>query len=162
MDVSITKEWVTLGGAFVAAVAGVWNLAIQMTGKRDRFLVRLGPFSPDPTPEKSMHVVSLSDHKILLSDWGFIDKDLKIRSIRVELAFDDFHEFEVYSRGSSLLEDRSDLYEVGYLRRDEPIGAFALSVAQTRPRVYFASHTPLWQRLVVRTKLLYPRWAYGY
>jgi hypothetical protein len=162
MDLESAKDWVTTAGACVAAIAGVWNLAIQMRGRRDRFLVRAGSFFPDGQPGDFMHVISLSDHQVRLADWGFIDDDLKIRSIRVELAYDQWNEHRARILGDPILEKRNDLYEVGYERKNSVIGAFALSVSQTRPRAYFHSSTPLWIQLRMRLKLLYPRCAYGY
>lgn len=162
MDVGIGKEWLTLIGSAVAAIAGVWNLAIQIRGKRDKFIVRLGSFSASPMQEEAMHVISLSDHQIKLSDWGFVDGDLRLRSIPSELEHNDFYGHSSIASGTSTLDQRNALYQIAYQRRDTPIGAFATSVAQTRPRIHFSSSTPYWKRIVVRLKSLKRNWAYGY
>ncbi len=62
MSIKEFTDYVTLAGAVVAAVAGVWNLIFQMRGKRDLFLVQLGSLSPAIEEETMLSVVSRSDH----------------------------------------------------------------------------------------------------
>ncbi|MBN3966192.1 hypothetical protein IMW75_13010 [Pseudomonas gregormendelii] len=154
MDVESLTKLITLVGAVIAACTGVWSLWLQMRGKRDRFAVRPGTVRPEIIRETMMHVVSHSDHPIQLADYGFIDPDFKFSSIPLERELSDFHDSHLYQRGESVLEKRSDYFEIGYIRRDTPIGAFAKSVTQSRPTIGFAWDTPVWKKLWVRTLLL--------
>ena len=74
---------VTVIGAVIAAITGSLNLWLQMRGKYDRFVVRMGGLSPSTEPETLMHVFSLSDHPIKLTDWGFIENDGGFQSARI-------------------------------------------------------------------------------
>ncbi|WP_415760591.1 hypothetical protein [Pseudomonas sp. LT1P18] len=154
MDVESLTKLITLAGAVIAACTGVWSLWLQMRGKRDRFTVGPGTVRPEILRETAMHVVSHSDHPIQLADYGFIDPDFQFSSIPLEQELYDFHDSHVFTRGESALEKRSDYFEIGYVRRDTPIGAFARSVTQSRPRIGFAYDTPLWKKLCVRTLIL--------
>ena len=100
-----------------------------------------------------MHVVSLSDHPIQVSDYGFIDSDHRLRSIQLELE-ECFDDTQVIGRGESLLDGYSSIFERGYVRRPAPIGAFARSATQSRPRLSFDSDVPFWTRLVIRLRIV--------
>ena len=154
MDVESLTKQITLVGAVIAACTGVWSLWLQMRGKRDHFSVGPGTVRPEIIRETMMHVVSHSDHPIELADYGFIDPDFQFASIPLEQELHDFQDSHVYTRGGSSLEKRSDYFEIGYIRRDTPIGAFARSVTQSRPKIGFAYDTPLWKKLRVRALLL--------
>ena len=82
---------VTVIGAVIAAITGSLNLWLQMRGKHDRFVVRMGGLSPSIEPETMMHVVSLSDHPIKLTDWGFIENDGRFQSARIAWETDQLH-----------------------------------------------------------------------
>ena len=90
-----------------------------------------------------MHVISYRDHPIQLTDYGFIDPDLQFSSVPLEQELYDFHDSHVFTHGASIFEKRSDYFEIGYIRRNTPIGAFARSVIQSRLRIGFAYDTPL-------------------
>lgn len=154
MDVESLTKLITLVGAVIAACTGVWSLWLQMRGKRDRFTVGPGTVRPEILRETTMHVVSHSDHPIQLADYGFIDPSFQFSSIPLEQELYDFHDSHVFTRGESTLEKRSDYFEIGYIRRDTPIGAFARTVTQSRPRIGFAYDTPVWKKLWVRVLLL--------
>lgn len=154
MDVESLTKLITLAGAVIAACTGVWSLWLQMRGKRDRFSVGPGTVRPEIAQETMMHVVSHSDHPIQLADYGFIDSDFQFASILLEQELHDFHDSHVYTRGGSTLEKRSDFFEIGYIRRDTPIGAYARTVTQTTPRLGFAYDTPTWKKLWVRARML--------
>lgn len=153
MDVELWTKWATLGGAVIAAVSGVWSLLIQLRGKRDSYIVCLGSSQPEIVQEKMMHVVSRSDHPIRIADYGFIDSDYRLRSIQLELE-ECFDDTQVIGRGESMLEGYSSVFERGYVRRHIPIGAFARSATQSRPRLSFDIDVPFWTRFVVRVRVL--------
>ncbi len=83
MGVKEIGEWVTITGAAIAAITGIWNLLLQLSGKRDRFVVGLDSVSPTIERETMMHVVNHSDHRIKLTDWGFIEPDGSFQSVRM-------------------------------------------------------------------------------
>lgn len=153
MDVELWTKWATLGGALIAAFSGVWSLLIQLRGKRDSYIVCLGSSQPEIVQETMMHVVSLSDHPIQIADYGFIDGDQRLRSIPLELE-ECFEDTQVIGRGESMLEGYSSVFERGYVRRPVPIGAFARSATQSRPRLSFDSNVAVWKRAVIRMKVL--------
>lgn len=150
---------VTVIGAVIAAITGSWNLWLQMRGKHDRFVVRMGGLWPSIEQETLMHVVSLSDHPIKLNDWGFIESNGRFQSARMAWETDQLRSEETTHRGSSDLEKRNDHYEWGYICQNPPLGAFAISVTQQYPRICFNSNTPYWRRLWINLQLL---WADSY
>lgn len=131
------KGWATLLGAIVAGVVGAINLFFQIRGPKDRFRVVAGSTRDHGDPSVYMHVVSLSEHPIRLIDWGWIDSDLRLRSIPSELQEPDFWEASETRTGSEYLEKRTDLFEVGYQRRDTPVGAWAKSATERYPKLAF-------------------------
>jgi hypothetical protein len=150
MEIESVGKWATAAGAVIGAIAGVWNLLLQMRGKRDRFRVGMGTVEPTIEEETMMNVVSLSDHPIKIADCGFILPSGRFQSFRLawetgDLTLDEFH-----SRGSRELAERGAFYEGGYVLRDRVVGAFAMSVTQRRPRLCFSSTTPYWRRVWIR------------
>jgi hypothetical protein len=154
LSVKEVGEWITVIGAAVAAITGIWNLLLQFRGKRDHFVVGLGSVSPVIEQETMMHVVSHSDHRIKLTDWGFIDSDGGFQSVRMSWESGVLTSEEITTRGSSDLAARGDTLESGYIR-ETPLGAFATSATRTRPRVCFDSTAPHWRRLWIRLRLLW-------
>ncbi len=152
--------WVAVIGAVVAAVTGVWNLLLQMRGKRDHLEVGLDSVFPAIEQETMMHVVSHSDHPVKLKDWGFIEYGGSFRSIPMSWETSDLQSDEISSRGSSELATRGAVFETGYVRRSRPIGAFAVSVTQQLPCIGFDSNAPYWQRLWIRLRLLWVKSRY--
>lgn len=153
MDLDAWTAWVTLIGAVVGAITGSVSLWMQLRGKRDHFVVGLGSIRPEICRETLMHVVSRSDHQIQIADYGFIDMNHKLSSIPLELD-EDFEDTQIIGRGEPLLEGYSSIFELGYIRRDTPIGAFARSATQTRPRLSFSTDVALWTKLAVRVRVL--------
>lgn len=154
MDVDFWTKWATLGGAVIAAVSGVWSLLIQLRGKRDSFKVGMGTISPEVIEEVVMHVVSISDHPIKISDYGFIELNGQLTSIPMEAELTSYIAHEGLFRGSTTLVKRGDSMEVGYCRRRAVIGCFALTNLQSRPNIAFGYDTPTWKQLWVRLKVL--------
>lgn len=146
---------VTVFGAVIAATTGVWNFWWQIRGKNDRFAVRMGELLPSIEQETMMHVVSLSDHPIKLKDWGFIESDGGFQSARMAWQTGQLHNEEITRRGSTDFAKRGDSYEWGYICRNPPLGAFAVSVTQQRPRICFNPNTPYWRRLWIKLRLLW-------
>ncbi len=153
MSLKEFTEWITVSGVLVAAITGVWNLYLQFRGKRDRFVVRLGGVAPSIEPETMLHVVSYADHPIKLTDWGFIEADGRFSSFRMDWETGDLHTEEITDRGSAELKQFGEHYETGYLRSKAPLGAYAISITQTRPRVCFAPAMPQWRRVWIRVRL---------
>lgn len=147
------QEWVTLAGAVVAGATGIWNLVLQMRGKRDGFILGSGTVSPAICRETMLHVISKSDHPITLSDWGFIEVNGRFSSIVFDAEADPQFGEDVVTHGSSTLATRGQQFETGYIRRDDIIGVFAKTVMEKRPHVSFDSSAPLWRRSWIRVRL---------
>jgi len=154
MDTKEIWDWVTIIGAVIAAITGVWNLLLQMRGKRDCFVVGLGSVSPTIGQETMMHVISHSDHPIKIKDSGFIDEDGKLESTYMLWQVDQLQSEEITSHGSTDLASRGAVFEQGYIRKKQPLGAFAISVMQKRPRICFYTDVSYWRRLRIRLRLL--------
>lgn len=160
MDVDFWTKWATLAVAVVAAISGVWSLLIQLRGKRDSFKVGMGTISPEVLPEVVMHVVSISEHPIKISDYGFIELNGQLTSIPMEAELTSYISHEGLFRGATLLEKRGDAMEVGYCRRRAVIGCFALTNLQSRPKLAFSYDTPIWKRIKVRLQIWWKGEAY--
>lgn len=154
MDIETLKGWPTTVGALIAAFAATWNLIIQIRGKHDRYIVRLGTISPSIDRETFLSVTSLSDHPIKLTDWGFIEADLKFNSFRLSWEVGDLDSEDVMDIGSSKLDEFGSTYETGYYRKVAPLGAYAITATQRRPRFYFAPEMPRIRRIYIRLRVL--------
>lgn len=157
MGVESLEKWVTVTGAVVAAVTGVWNLLLQFRGKRDVFVVRLGSVSPTVERETILHVVSHSDHSIKITDCGFIERNGSFCSIRMCWEAGSLQTDEITHRGSSDLAARSDIFETGYVRSEETFGVYAISATSRYPQIYFHSIMPYWRRIFIRGRLRFQR-----
>ena len=155
MSIKEFTDYVTLAGAVVAAVAGVWNLIFQMRGKRDLFLVRLGSLAPAIEEETMLSVVSRSDHPIRLIDWGFIEANGSFTSFILEMEVGGLHSEEITARGTPRLENFGQHFETGYVRRESPMGAYAISATQRRPVLTFDAEMPIWRRGWIRLRLVF-------
>lgn len=153
MDINSIRELLTLIGACVAAITGILGLFFQLRGKSDNYRVRYGSLKPDISPETSMHVISRSDHEIIITDYGFIDENRKLQSVFFENYENPYR--SIRYQGSSTLAKRSSYYEVSFLRNKPAIGTFAISANQNYPRVHFCSGTPLYIRLIIRLKTIW-------
>lgn len=147
------EELIKLSAALVAAFTGIWNVWWQTKGKNDRFLVGLDSIIPTIEQETFIHVVSLSDHSILLKDWGFIKSDGKFISCPLGSQTDSLDNDILKTRGSTHLLSRNDSFEMGYIKSERPFGAYAISVTQKRPRLHFESSMPYWRRIVIILRL---------
>lgn len=120
-------------------------------------MVGLDAIVPMIEQETMMHVVSLCDHPIRLKDWGFIESDGTFYSLVLAGETMALRDDEVESRGTPQLVERNATFEMGYVRPQRPLGAYAISVTQTRPRIYFNNATPYWRRIWIKLRLwLYP------
>jgi hypothetical protein len=146
------KGWATLVGAVVAGLTGLLNAALQIRGKRDQFKVDPYSSSHRSDPRDFMQVINLSDHPIQLLDWGWIDKDGRLRSIRDESGEPDFEGHESITVSSPKLESRNEMFLVGYRRTKSPIGAYARSATQKCPKISFKYDVPALKRLKVRIR----------
>lgn len=157
MDVNNLNGWVTLIGAVIAAVAGVWNLALQFRGTKDKFKVRLGTATPQIRPETFLHIVSLSDHPIVIADYGFIEEKEKFWSFRLELDADPSlgQGDSISYNGSPNMAKRSEIFEVGMEFRDVVIGAFAHTITQDQKHttLWFQPGVSWWKRLRLRLRV---------
>lgn len=155
MTIKELTDAVTLLGAVTAAAAGVWNLILQMRGKRDLFLVRLGSLAPAIEEETMLSVVSRSDHPIRLIDWGFIEANGSFTSFILEWEVGGLQSEEITARGTPRLENFGQHFETGYVRRESPLGAYAVSATQRRPVITFDAGMPMWRRGWIRMRLLF-------
>lgn len=154
MNIKETTDYATLAGALIAAVAAVWNLILQVRGKRDRFIVRLGSMSPTIEPEMMLTVVSCCDHPVRLTDWGFIEADATFTSIVMLWETGELEDDETRSSGSYHLESYGQHFEVGCIREKSPLGVFGMSATQRTPVISFNATAPMWLRLFIRVRIL--------
>ncbi|WP_164692228.1 hypothetical protein [Pseudomonas lactis] len=154
------KGWATLVGALVAGCTGLFNTAIQVRGKRDVFTI--SPYStfPDPDQREFMHVVSLSDHPIQLMDWGWIDDDESLSSIRRESCEPDFGSQRSDFQSPSKLESRNAVFQTGYLRKKTPIGAYACSATQRKPKLSFKHGVSAFKKTKIHIRVWWMGAAY--
>lgn len=137
------EKWVTLGGAVVGAIAGILNLWWKYREKSDRIRVVCGLIDPQITPGEFLHVVNLCDHPIRLADYGYVMRTGKLLSLP-QMDANEPTDSERVSYGSSLLESRNSSFETGTTLRDRPIGVYARTTNQSKPRVAFRDETSLW------------------
>lgn len=104
-------------------------------------------------PETSFHVVSKSDHPIKLKDYGFIEEGGILESIPFALDVGALMKEGLYEYGSSNLKSRNDVWQTGYIRKKPVLGAYALSVTETRPTICFNYEVKWWTKLWVRIKI---------
>lgn len=147
------KGWATLVGALVAGSTGLFNTVLQVRGKRDRFTVDPYSSSHISDPRCFMQVINLSDHPIHLHDWGWIDRDGGLRSIRDESSEPGFEGHDSFTCSSPKLDSRNDTFLVGYRRTMSPIGAYARSATQNRPKISFKYDIPVLKKLKIRVRI---------
>lgn len=159
MDADTAIKSLTILGAAVGSISGVWSLYLQLRGKRDLYLVQLGSLYPDTTPPTYLHVVSLSEHPIRIIDYGFIEPNGRLTSIPWEAALDPHIRASTLTSDSSELSSWGDSFEAGYTRGSPIIGAYARTTTQQRPKLQFTpyswAHQRLWTRLRVFLKGAY-------
>lgn len=155
MNIDGIAKVLTVFGASIAALTGIVNLSLQFRGKRDRFAVRLGSASPSVERETMLRVVSMSDHPVSLVDWGFLSDKGTFQSIRMDWETGDLSSDEIVQHGFPKLESFGANFESGYIRREEPVGAFAISATQDLPKVYFSPAAPRLLKLKIRLRLLW-------
>ena len=137
----------------VAVLKDILKLLLKSRGKRDVFVVRLGRVSPTIERETMLHVINHSEHSIELRDWGFIEADGSFRSFLMEWEAGWLQSEDIVSQGSRKLAARGAFFESGYVCRNQPFGAYAISVMQNIPRLYFTSKMPHWRRIWIRLRL---------
>lgn len=155
MDADSITKWLTVIGAIVGSVSGIWSLYLQLRGKRDTFLVQLGSLQPDTLPLTFMHVVSLSEHPIKIIDYGYIERNGRLVSIPWEAELDVHARMSVMTVGSPNLESWGASFEAGYNRGGHLIGAFARSPTQLKPRLQFTPASHLHQRVWTRLRVFW-------
>lgn len=143
----------TVIGALIAAFTSSWNLMLQLRGKRDNFVVRLGSVSPSTAQETMMNVVCYSDHPITLTDWGFIEADGTFSSFLESWETGTIQSHEIITHGVLELSGFGKTYETGYVRRKLPFGAYAISATQKTPCLCFNSDMPFRRRVWIRLRL---------
>lgn len=149
------QKWMTLGGAVIAAVASVVNLWWTHRTNLDRLTVTFGSLSPPLAPGEALYIVSQSDHRVSLSDYGFISTSgglLSYPLLEVAEPGDEYHCVTV--RGKSAFEKRGDLFEIGSVPLGgELIGAYAVSAGSERMTLGFRYDLPFWKRCFIRMKI---------
>ncbi len=132
------KEWVTLAGAVIAAIAGTLNLWKSFKDQSDSIYVKSGTFRPIATPAAAMYVVNVGKHPVMLSDYGFVLEDGKLFSIpwydENEAIFDGPDPNAFYT-GKSTIPPR-EMFAVGITFNNRIIGSFAITATQTMYRVH--------------------------
>jgi len=151
--VDAIQKWGTVIGAVIAVSA----FALNLRSKSDKIKIDFGPTYPPISPGESLHVLSCSDHRMKLKDYGFIDRSGAMLSLPALDAFESRPEDDhVPVSGSSSLEKRGDIFEIGPVRlRDKQIGAYAITVGQRFRRTAFHGDIGLPMRLWLKIKIAF-------
>lgn len=151
MDMKEVGTWTTATGAFVAAVAGVWNLMLQLKGRRDVYRVGIGSLIPQVRDETMMHIVSLSCHRVIIADYGFILEGPGVISVPLISSINADNTYSVIKISGNILHDCGDFFECGMdIKEHTLLGVYARSNIQIFPRIYFSANAPLLKRLSIR------------
>ena len=114
-----------------------------------------GSLSPPIEPGEALYVVSQSDHRVSLSDYGFILASgglISYPRLEVDEPGDDYNCVTV--RGKSAFEKRGDLFEIGSVPLEgELIGAYAVSAGSERMALGFSFNIPWWKRYLLKLKI---------
>lgn len=97
----------------------------------------------------------MSDHPVSLVDWGFITDKGQFQSIRMDWETGDLGSDEIVQHGSPQIESFGANFESGYMRRETPLGAFAISATQDRPKLHFSREAPRLLKWKVRFRLIW-------
>lgn len=160
MNIEEVGKIVGIASTVGALVGGLMSFLInwwwKVRAESDRIQVRFGPARYEEFRGYGMHVISRSDHKMEVTDYGFVLGDGKLLSVPAVWAecFGDDASEDCYS-GSSVLEARNERYEVNVvLYGKDIVGAYARTSTQKHPRIDFKSYEPIpvWRRLRFRIK----------
>ena len=146
-------DGVTFIATFVAALTGIVNFAILVRGKRDRYKVRPCSLFSFICQQRIMSVVSMSDHKISIVDYGFINEDGTLDSIPYTGEIDTPEALDMFIHGNNIGMQYNDYFESGYNKHDNSIGAYAISATQRYPRLAFSRGSSYLARLKVKARV---------
>lgn len=154
------QKWVTIAGAVIAALVSSAYLWLKFREKTDKIKVGVDPLEPPIEPGYWLNVVSLSDHQMNLKDYGFIDETGRLFSLPQHWADEPINDERIVIRGNRSFTQRGDLFEVGNIElRNNPVGAFAITVGQSYYTLGFRYDISwckqLWMRIKVRWKPRY-------
>jgi hypothetical protein len=128
----MNKDTFTAGAAFVAAIAGIFNLWWNVKDRSDRILVRSGSYRPLATRTVDMYIVNIGTHPVVLKDYGFIHEDGDLFSLpwydETE-AFMDGEDADDYYQGSTTIEPRG-MFTRGVVYAPKVIGVYAYTTTQ--------------------------------
>ncbi|BEP62654.1 hypothetical protein GmRootV213_32080 [Variovorax sp. V213] len=139
-----------------ALVGGLISWLWKYVQQSDRITVRFGTAHYEETPAYGMHVISRRDHKMEITDFGFVLMNGKLVSAPVvwEQVFDDGNPYDGVS-GSKILTERNARFEATMqLYNMEVVGAYAETSTQNHSTLGFSSRHALhwWDRIRIRLK----------
>lgn len=141
-------------GAFVGSLM-TW--AWKFYQQSDRITVRYGTAVYEDSPDYGLHVISRRDHKMEITDYGFIllnGKQLSIPYLHTQNYGED-DPFGFVS-GSRVLQNRNDRYEETIsLWHSNIVGAYAETSTQKHPTIGFSpwDQVSFLDRFRIRLKL---------
>jgi len=148
------QQWVILIGSVVGGIASAWNWWWVWRSKAQEVRVGFGPLSPPIEPGYWLHVLSRSEHQLLIKDFGFIDESGALLSLPRLWTDDPESSERPLIHGDTLLKLRGDLFEVGpIVLRDKQIGAYAVTVEKDGYTLGFNYDVPWFQRCRIKCKL---------
>ncbi|CAI1133264.1 Uncharacterised protein [Serratia fonticola] len=157
-------EWITLVGAVVAGLTGVFNLLMLAKNRFDHIKVGTGPASPNVNKDRVdvLHVINCCDHSVKIADYGFISDDFQKESVAYTLSNHnlDIHEQEYVIPISTTLQVRGAEMDAGYDCKRKVIAVYARTNMQSFYRIKFHSGTKIKDRLLVWLKFLWPKYRY--
>lgn len=155
MDISEWRDWLTFAGAVGAGITGVLNLWWKATEKTDKIRVGMGTIGAEQLPQTMLHVVSRSDHPIVVADYGFIRDSGELMSLP-EYWEECPYEMDGLVRGEHTLASRNASFEAGIPLGWRAVGCYARTSSQGRVRLAFrrslAIHRRAWLTLLIRLR----------
>lgn len=156
MQLDDLAKVVSIAASVGALVGGLVSWFLKHLQQTDRITVRFGTAHYEETPAYGMHVISRRDHKMEVTDFGFILRNGKLVSAPVvwEQVFDDGNPYDGVS-GSKILAERNARFEANMqLYNMDVVGAYAETSTQRHPTIGFSHHADLrwWDRIRIRLK----------
>jgi hypothetical protein len=155
MDIFLTKT-IALMTAMIVVISKAWELFLRFRDGRDKIQLGFGMFTPEEHPIDALHIINKSHHRVVISDFGFIEGGGNSISVLADKGLMDYIAQNGILSGERTLENYNDRMEVGYLRSfhaPKIIGCYAKTSHLKSPVVAFGGNVGLWRCLFIRLKI---------
>jgi hypothetical protein len=158
------SEMVTLVGAVVAGITGIFNLAMLAKNRFDRIKVGFGPSSPDVNKDRvyCLHVINFCDHAVKIADYGYIKDNYEKESMAYTLSNQgiDVYFNDIFYPSSTTLKHRGDEMDAGYETKGKVIAVYARTNMQSFLRIGFSNEVTLKDKVNIYWKFIRPKNRY--